>query len=159
VAVDPRGRLLWSASEIEGDHVVAILGAGVSDAYLAGLRTSGVSYLLAGADGDEVDLALALEKLAATFGVRTLLLEGGGRINGSMLRAGLVDEVSLLLAPIADGALGTASVFDVEPGPGGQDAGYRARRLALVAVESRAEGVLWIRYHVERAAARTTTTP
>ncbi len=159
VAVDPRGRLLWSSSEIEGDHVIAILGGGVSDAYLASLRQSGVSYVLAGAGGDEVDLALALERLAATFGIHTLLLEGGGRINGAMLRAGLIDEVSLLVAPIADGALGTASVFDVESASGGQDDGYRARRLSLVAVERRAEGVLWIRYHVEPAAARTTTRP
>ena len=95
VAVDPRGRLLWSGSEIDGDHVVAILGGGVSDAYLAGLRDCGVSYLIADVGGSEVGLATALEKLAAAFGIRTLLLEGGGRINGAMLHAGLVDEVSL----------------------------------------------------------------
>jgi riboflavin biosynthesis pyrimidine reductase len=147
VAVDPRGRLLWSANAIDGDHVVAILG-GVSDDYLAGLRESGVSYLLAGAGGDDVDLALALEKLAATFGIRTLLLEGGGKINGSMLRAGLVDEVSLLVAPIADGTIGTASVFDIERARNDQGTAHDGRRLELVAVEHRAEGVLWIRYRV-----------
>ena len=152
VAVDPRGRLLWSGSEIDGDHVVAILGGGVSDTYLAGLRDCGVSYLIADMGGSEVGLATALEKLAAAFGIRTLLLEGGGRINGAMLHAGLVDEVSLLVAPIADGALGTASLFDVERPPGGQGAAYRGRRLALAAVERRAEGVLWIRYQVEATA-------
>ena len=149
VAVDPRGRLLWSASEIDGDHVVAILADGVSDAYLEGLRDRGVSYLIAGVNDSDGDLASALEKLAATFGIRTLLLEGGGRINGAMLHAGLVDEVSLLVAPIADGALGTASVFDIECAPGR----HRGCRLALVAVERCAEGVLWIRYHVEATAA------
>jgi riboflavin biosynthesis pyrimidine reductase len=149
VAVDPRGRLLWSANAIDGDHVVAILGGGVSDDYLAGLREIGVSYLLAGAGGDEVDLALALEELAATFGIRTLLLEGGGKINGSMLQAGLVDEVSLLVAPIADGTIGTASVFDVELPHGEQSPAHGGRRLELVAVERRAEGVLWVRYRVE----------
>lgn len=152
VAVDPHGRLLWSASEIDGDHVVAILGDGVPDTCLAALREHGVSYLFAGASDGEVDLALALEKLAAAFGIRTLLLEGGGRINGAMLHAGLVDEVSLLVAPIADGALGTASVFDIESAPGGHGAGHRAHRLALVAVERCAEGVLWVRYRVEAAA-------
>ena len=75
-------------------------------------------------------------------------LEGGGRINGAMLHAGLVDEVSLLVAPIVDGTLGTGSLFDIECAPGG----HRGRRLALVAVEHRAEGVLWIRYHVEETA-------
>jgi len=148
VAIDPRGRLLWSASAIDGDHVVAILGGGISDDYLAGLRASGVSYLLAGAGDDDVDLARALEKLAATFGIRTLLLEGGGRINGSMLQAGLVDEVSLLVAPIADGTIGTASVFDIERAGNEQGTPHDGRRLELVAVEHRAEGVLWIRYRV-----------
>src|SRR5438093_2645617 len=91
VAVDPSGRLLWETNDIDGDHVVAVLSARVSDDYLAGLRACGVSYLFAGARrgegvdhdaGTDVDLAAALEKLAAAFGIRTLLLEGGGRING-----------------------------------------------------------------------------
>lgn len=79
-AIDPRGRLAWASNDIDGDHVVAILSGRVSDEYLAFLRQRGVSYLLAGAD--DIDLPLALEKIGAGFGVRTLMLEGGGRING-----------------------------------------------------------------------------
>jgi riboflavin biosynthesis pyrimidine reductase len=140
-AVDPGGRLAWESSDVDGDHVVAILSERVSDEYLAFLRGRGVSYLLAGAR--DVDLPLALEKVGERFGVRTLMLEGGGRINGGMLRAGLVDEVSLLLAPVADGRIGTPALFDVD----GDD--VAPRRLALAAVEKRADDVLWIRYRVE----------
>src|SRR5689334_23331134 len=100
-AVDSHGRLAWESNDIDGDHVVAILSDRVSDEYLAHLRKQEVSYLLAGAP--EVDLPTALEKISARFGVRTLMLEGGGRINGSMLCDGLIDEVSLLIAPVADG--------------------------------------------------------
>jgi riboflavin biosynthesis pyrimidine reductase len=100
-----------------------------------------VSYVLAGAC--DVDLAVALEKIGARFGVRTLMLEGGGRINGGMLRVGLVDEVSLLVAPVADGRIGTPALFDVD----GDD--VTPRRLALDAVERRADDVLWLRYRVE----------
>jgi 2,5-diamino-6-(ribosylamino)-4(3H)-pyrimidinone 5'-phosphate reductase len=139
-AVDGSGRLAWDTAEIDGDHVVAILTERVSDDYLASLRERGVSYLLAGAR--EVDLPLALEKVAAVFGVRTLMLEGGGRINGGMLRAGLVDELSLLFAPVVDGRVGTPAVFDV-----GEDAA--AHRLRLEHVDRRADGVLWLRYRVE----------
>lgn len=96
IAVDPSGRLAWESNDIDGDHVVAILSERVSDEYLASLREHGVSYLLAGAP--DVDLALALRKIGERLGVRTLMLEGGGGINGGMLRAGLVDEVSLLVA-------------------------------------------------------------
>jgi 2,5-diamino-6-(ribosylamino)-4(3H)-pyrimidinone 5'-phosphate reductase len=140
-AIDPSGRLAWESNDIDGDHVVAILSERVSDEYLAFLRERGVSYLLAGAR--DVDLVAALEKIGARFGVRTLMLEGGGRINGGMLHAGLIDEVSLLVAPIADGRLGTPALFDID----GDDVVPRA--LALEGVERRADGVLWLRYRVE----------
>jgi len=113
-AVDASGRLAWESSDISGDHVVAILSERVSDTYLASLRERGVSYLLAGAD--DVDLRLALEKIGDRFGVRTLMLEGSGKINAGMLRAGLIDEVSLLVAPIADARIGTPSLFDAAVG-------------------------------------------
>lgn len=141
-AVDTRGHLVWDTNDFDGDHVVAILSERVSDDYLALLRGKGVSYLLAGAR--EVDLALALEKIAERFGVRTLMLEGGGRINGSMLREGLVDEVSLLVAPVVDGRIGMPAVFDVD----GED--IAPFRLALESVERRADDVLWLRYRVAR---------
>ncbi|HYD53597.1 MAG TPA: RibD family protein [Gemmatimonadaceae bacterium] len=141
-AIDPSGRLAWTSNDIDGDHVVAIVGERVSDEYLAFLREREVSYLLAGA-GRELDVALALEKIGARFGVRTLLLEGGGRINGAFLRAGLIDEVSLLVAPVADGRLGTPALFDVE--------GETVRgRFVLEAVEPREDDVVWLRYRVAR---------
>jgi riboflavin biosynthesis pyrimidine reductase len=140
-AVDASGRLAWETNDIDGDHVVAILSGRVSDEYLAFLRGRGVSYLLAGAC--DVDLPLALEKVAAQFGVRTLMLEGGGRINGGMLRAGLVDEVSVLVAPVVDGRMGTPALFDDD----GDE--VTPHRLALESVERRADDVLWLRYRVD----------
>lgn len=139
-AIDPRGRLVWESGLIGGDHIVAVLSERVSDDYLAGLRAHGVSYLLAGRE--DVDLALALGKIGARFGVRTLLLEGGGGINGSLLRAGLVDELSLLVAPVADGRVGTPALFDVE------GSNVTPHRLTLEAAERRAGDVLWLRYRV-----------
>jgi riboflavin biosynthesis pyrimidine reductase len=140
IAVDPRGKLRWESGDVDGDHVVAVLTERVSDEYLASLRARGVSYLLAGRD--DVDLSLALERIGARLGVRTLMLEGGGGINGGFLRAGLVDEVSLLVAPVADGRAGTPALFDVA------EEGIAPRRLALEHVERRADDVLWLRYRV-----------
>lgn len=151
IALDPRGKLVWESGEMDGDHVVAVLTHRVSDDYLATLRERGVSYLLAG--DAEVDLLLAVEKIGARLGVRTLMLEGGGWINGSFLRAGLVDEVSLLLAPVADGRVGTPSVFDVaqeDPSLRSGQADFAPRRLTLEHVERRADDMLWLRYRFER---------
>lgn len=139
-AVDPSGRLAWETNDISGDHVVAILSERVSDEYLAFLRTRGVSYLLAGQR--DTDLPVAIEKIGARFGVKTLMLEGGGSINGGMLASGVIDEVSVLVAPTVDGRIGTAALFDVS-------GDVRPRRLALEHVERRAGDVLWLRYRVE----------
>jgi len=140
-AVDPSGRLAWATNDIDGDHVVAILSDRVSDEYLAFLRARGVSYLLAGRH--DVDLALALGKVGDRFDVKTLMLEGGGRINGGMLAAGLIDEVSVLISPAVDGRVGMPALFDLDP-----DEAVPSR-LALEHVERRGDDVLWLRYRVE----------
>jgi riboflavin biosynthesis pyrimidine reductase len=140
-AIDAHGRLAWESNDIDGDHVVAILSERVSDVYLAFLRERGVSYLFAGAR--DVDLALTLNKIGARFAVRTLMLEGGGRINGGFLAAGLIDEISVLIAPVADGRVGTPALFDID----GEDA--TPQRLVLTDVERRADDMLWLRYRVE----------
>jgi 2,5-diamino-6-(ribosylamino)-4(3H)-pyrimidinone 5'-phosphate reductase len=141
-AIDASGRLVWASNDISGDHVVAILSERVSDEYLAFLRKRGVSYLLAGAR--DVDLAQALEKIRERFGVETLMLEGGGRINGGMLDAGLVDEVSVLIAPVADGRTGQPTLFD-------NDDRVKPYALVLESVERRAGDVIWLRYRVSAA--------
>ncbi|HEX6038490.1 RibD family protein [Longimicrobium sp.] len=145
-AIDASGRLAWESSDIDGDHVVAVLSERVSDAYLAFLRERGVSYILAGAR--DVDLPRALERIGAEYGIRTLMLEGGGRINGGFLRDGLIDEVSLLIAPVADGRVGTPALFDDE----GE---VTPRRLHLESVERRADDFVWLRYRVDSADAPT----
>jgi 2,5-diamino-6-(ribosylamino)-4(3H)-pyrimidinone 5'-phosphate reductase len=141
VAIDPRGRLAWESNDIDGDHVITVLCERVSDEYLAFLRERGVSFVLAGKN--EVDLALALEKIGARFGVRTLMLEGGGRVNGGMLAAGLIDELSVLVVPVADGRVGTPAVFDVER------RGAAPRRLRLETVERRSDDMIWLRYRLD----------
>jgi 2,5-diamino-6-(ribosylamino)-4(3H)-pyrimidinone 5'-phosphate reductase len=138
-AVDASGRLAWLSNDIDGDHVVAILSERVSDEYLAFLRSRSVSYLLAGTR--DIDLSTALQKIGARFGVKTLMLEGGGRINGGMMRAGLIDEVSLLVAPVADGRIGTPALFD--------DDDAVLQGLVLEKVEQRANDMVWLRYRVQ----------
>lgn len=137
IAIDPSGKLRWERSELDGEHFVSVLTEDVSDAYLGFLRDTGVSYVFGGKKS--VNLARVLEKLNAHFGIETLLLEGGGKINGSFLEAGLVDELSLIVAPLADGTVGNASVFDA----GAKGA---LRRLELQSVKKLPGGLAWLRY-------------
>lgn len=75
-----------------------------------------MSYLIAGTAS--IDLPLALEKIHTRLGVRTLMLEGGGGINGALLAAGLIDEVSLLIAPVASGRIASIDGAAAERLPG-----------------------------------------
>jgi 2,5-diamino-6-(ribosylamino)-4(3H)-pyrimidinone 5'-phosphate reductase len=140
IALDPSGKLRWEFASIDEDHVVSVLTQRVPDRVLAFLRSKGVSYLFGGKI--DIDLRTVLRKLRSRFGIRRLLLEGGGKINGSFLEAGLVDELSVLVAPVADGGVGTPTLFDAREGPG------PARRLKLVAVERLRGDLLWLRYRV-----------
>ena len=79
-----------------------------------GAAPDGVSYIFAGER--ELDLGLALEILNRELGIERLLLEGGGGSNGSFLRAGLIDEISLAICPAVDGAKGAPSIFDSRDG-------------------------------------------
>jgi len=140
IAIDPHGKLKWTKSDIDGEHVITILTKSVSDAYLAFLRSKGISYLFGGKS--RIDLASVLRRLRAKFAIKTLLLEGGGKINGSFLKANLIDELSILVAPVADGTTGTATLFDVDNGK------TPARKLELKSIEKRAGGIVWLRYKV-----------
>jgi len=141
IAIDPSGKLAWESADIDGDHVIAVVSDSVSEEYLEFLRGRSVSYLICG--GTEIDLPLTLEKLSSRFSITTVMLEGGGGINGSMLRAGLVDELSVLIVPVADGRTNTPSLFDA-----GETAIPAA--LALDAVERLDSGIVWLRYRANR---------
>ena len=147
IGIDPSGRVHYGKDNIGGDHVVAVLGEQVSDAYLAELREDGVSYVFAGPRGD--DLRRAMEEIASLFSVKTLLLEGGGRINGAFLKHRLIDEFSTLIHPAVDGVAGTQSIVDYD-GPEDDRPGA-GQSLRLTHCETLEGGMVWLRHAVERA--------
>ncbi len=147
VSFDRRGRLGWRSGRIAdedpgygGAHVVEVLCEDTPDPRLAWLRSAGVSCLFAGER--ELDLALALEKLWDRLAIRTLLLEGGSILNGAFLRAGLVDELSLVVAPVLAEGKG-APLFQEGI----------LQQCTLKECCSLGDGLLWLRYDVEQTAA------
>jgi riboflavin-specific deaminase-like protein len=59
-----------------------------------------------------VDLSAALARLRAEHGVRSILCEGGPHLNGSLLAAGLVDELFLTTAPALAGSAGALTIIE-----------------------------------------------
>lgn len=82
----------------------------VSDAFKAHLRSVGVSYIIAGEE--ELDVAEAVRKIGEIFNAEEIILGGGGTLNWSMLRQGLLDEPSLVMMSTADGERHTHSLFE-----------------------------------------------
>lgn len=149
IGADAKGVLRFKHNEVGGDHVVLLVTERVSNDYLAHLQAARVSYLFCGKK--EIDLKMALEKLGRTFKLRKLMLQGGGKFNGSVLKAGLVDEISHLTVPVADGGAGVSSMFDIP----GNAPGKAAATLRLLSHKLMPGGVIWARYRVvARRAAR-----
>lgn len=119
--LDPDAVLAWAqdyavyggmaAGEGEGIrfNVLEILTGNSSSAYRAMLRRLNIPYIIAG--DTAIDTRTALFKLKTLFGIDTAILGGGGALNWSYISEGLCDELSLVLAPAADGAVSTPSVF------------------------------------------------
>jgi riboflavin biosynthesis pyrimidine reductase len=146
IGADRHGVLRFQESETHGDHVVLLVTEQASDDYLAHLRKAGVSYLFCGKR--DLDLERALEKLAAAFGLTKLQLHGGGTFNGAMLRAGLIDEISHITVPVADGGgAGVTSLFDI-PTKTTTPPPMAAATLKLISRKSLPGGATWARYRV-----------
>jgi riboflavin biosynthesis pyrimidine reductase len=142
IALDRHGKIAWGRSDIGGDPIVVVLSEQVSDAHLAGLRSEQVSYIFAGKH--DIDLALAI--LNRELGIKRLLVEGGGGSNGSFLRAGLVDEISLAILPAVDGSRGAPSVFDSSDKEAGVSAPIES--MTLQSSQVLEGGAVWLRYQL-----------
>lgn len=115
VSVDASGRIGWETNVLHyadrpAAHIIEVLTEKASNAYCAFLRNLGISYIIAGKE--QLDCRMAAEKLKALFGIDTLMVSGGGYINWSFLSAGIVDELSLVIAPVADGESNTVTLFE-----------------------------------------------
>lgn len=118
VSVDPLGEIGWESGEFKragnpDAHVIEILTEKTPAAYRAYLQKRGVSYITAGAE--RLGCQTACEKLYRLFAVKTMLICGGGAVNWTFLQEGVVDEISLLLAPAADGSPDSPAVFQQSP--------------------------------------------
>ena len=78
-------------------------------AQVARLREGGVQVFVMGER--RVDLAAILTSLKA-HGVKRLLVEGGGTLNETLLRQGLVDELYLYVAPLIFGGAQAPTLAD-----------------------------------------------
>lgn len=145
--VDSRGRfkswgravpsMYWRAG-------VALCSAATPASHLKYLKKAGVKAIVAGQE--KVDLRAALEKLVEEHGVKVVRVDAGGALNGALLRAGLVDEVSVMVQPQLIGGTSPSSMFlaaDLE-------AGASATKAELISSRKLKGGAVWLRYRIPK---------
>jgi 2,5-diamino-6-(ribosylamino)-4(3H)-pyrimidinone 5'-phosphate reductase len=142
ILVDGRGRCRsgYKATENPGGHILHLVSSSAPPEYLAFLREERIPYLVGGQV--HADLKGALHKLYSLLGVHAMCLWGGGTLNGAMLRAGLIDEVHLIVTPALIGGRRTPTLSDC--------ADLRADEepvvLQLVSAQPQEHGFLWLHY-------------
>ncbi|WP_341886682.1 bifunctional diaminohydroxyphosphoribosylaminopyrimidine deaminase/5-amino-6-(5-phosphoribosylamino)uracil reductase RibD [Variovorax sp. YR752] len=98
VVVDSRLETPVTAKLLAPPGAVLIYAAHPDAAREAALKASGAEIAFAPGPGGKVDLAAMLADLAAR-GVNELHVEAGHKLNGSLVREGLVDEFLVYMAP------------------------------------------------------------
>ena len=136
VVVDSKGELLW---EKENEKPLLIITSEqVTKEYLNYLDEQNISWIVCGKN--TTDLIQASKILYEEFHVERMAVVGGAVINGAFLKAGLLDEVSILIGAGIDGRKGKPGVFD------GFDIDQPVISLSLKDVETFKSGAVWIRY-------------
>jgi 2,5-diamino-6-(ribosylamino)-4(3H)-pyrimidinone 5'-phosphate reductase len=145
VIVDSRGRFRhWQQIRKEPywRDVIALCSDSTSKTYLSYLQERHIKYILAG--DDHVDLRVALEELNTRYQVKVVRVDSGGILNGVLLRAGLVDEVSVLVDPCLVGGTTPSSIF-VAPDLASAESVIPLR---LIHVENVKGDTVWLCYEV-----------
>lgn len=143
--VDTKGTLRWKTNTItltnvnEPLHLVIIVTSATPHEYLAYLQSKNISYIVAG--NDDIDFDILLPKIKALFGVETLLLEGGGLLNGSVMQQSYIDEISLLLTPTIVNQTDAPSVFEHTG-----NTPVTIRRYTVLEIKQLKKQTVWIRW-------------
>ncbi len=113
VVLDSRLRMPLSARMLQERH--ALIYAALPDPdKIAALEQAGAMVSMLPDGNGQVDLPAMMRDLAQR-GCNEVLLEAGSTLNGALLRAGLVDELLLYVAPqlLGDGARGMARLGEL----------------------------------------------
>ncbi len=105
-SVDPRAKIF----KLRFSPIIILTTQRASPARLARLQAVAEEVKVCGEK--EIDFARALQWLRAQWGVKRLLCEGGGEIDGGLFRAGVVDELHVTISPVVFGGRAAPSICD-----------------------------------------------
>lgn len=114
VSFDRKGRAGWEKNYFEyggkKSRAIEVITKLASKEYMAFLRSMEIPYIVCGED--EINFEESLKKIKKYFGIENMILGGGALINGAFLKAGLVDEISIVIGPYVCGNSDIKGTFD-----------------------------------------------
>ncbi|MGI6642781.1 MAG: dihydrofolate reductase family protein [Bacillota bacterium] len=142
---DSRGRIRWlykewPSEDVRGWHLMVLVSRSTPVEYLAYLRREVIPYIVAGEE--RVDFRAAFAAMAEKLGVTCVQAQGAARLNGALLRQGLVDEANIEVLPALVGGTRTPVLFT---SPDLLDT-QNPFQLELVSCETMPGGRVWLRY-------------
>jgi len=143
VVVDSQGRVkVWNylLKQPYWRDAISLCSKKTPPEHLAYLKNKGIECIIAGED--KVDLKKTLQILSDKHRIKTIRVDSGGMLNSALLKADLVDEVSILIHPSLVGGpdprtINNSSALTDKP-----------IKLKPIKCEKLEGGLYWMRYKI-----------
>jgi len=135
-----KSNIVNTAKDIE--TIIAVTKSASKDK-LDALREKNLKVIIVGEQGKKVNLQETLKQLETKFGLKKILVEGGGKINWSIVKNNLFDELIVTISPMIIG--GQKAITLIE-GKGFDKIKY-CKKLRLSKVYKKNNGEIIIYYY------------
>ncbi len=145
IVPDSRGRIrIWSRVFETGyfRDILVLCSRSTPQEYLDFLEERLIKYMVIGYE--KVNLGTALEEINVQFGVKSLRVESGGKLNGLLLRDDLVDEICVLIHPAMVGGTSPDSIYIAPDLKSAED----ALDLKLLKIEKLKNEIILLHYRI-----------
>jgi len=96
---------------------------------------------------ESVDFPKLFETLKQKFGIERITIQTGGTLNGHLLRLGMIDELSIVVAPLLVGGVNVSTLVDGEAIHTIEEL-YKLKALELISCTTLNGSYLHLRYNV-----------
>ncbi len=107
------------------------------------LQNKNLKIIVCGGHGKKVDLVKTFERLESKFGIKKVLVEGGGEINWSIIKNNLFDILIVTVSPMIIGGRNTITLVEGK----GYDLIKNCPKLKLSKISKRDNGEITLYYN------------
>ena len=146
IVLDPQLRTPLNAKLLDSPaQTIIIASENYDNERYTALTNLGVDILIVPSQGGVIPLDVVMKKLGQK-GIDSVLIEGGGTLNGHAFEAGVVDKVIVFIAPKLAGGKNAPTFFEAS----GVEKMAQALELTLVGSKEVGDGDVMLEYSVKK---------